>query len=724
MKKIELLSPAGSMEALKAAIHNGADAVYLSGTNYGARKYAPNFTKEELKEAIKYAHLYDVKVYVTVNTLIYETEIKEVMDYLNYLYTINVDAVLMQDIGLMALTKKLIPALELHASTQCNTCNDEALKLLKKMGITRAVLARELSLKEINDLKTDIEKEIFVYGALCICYSGCCLMSFYNGGRSGNRGMCAGPCRLPYTLIMDDQEIIKNKYLLSTKELNTLEKLPLILNSNVQSLKIEGRMKSAEYTGYVTKIFRSLIDNKNIKNYETNLKKLFNRGFTFGHLFQDTIINDIAPNHQGIKIGHIQRVNKYIQVKLTSDLKQNDGIRFLPSNKGMIASKIYDKNFKLINKANKGDIIYLDNKFNLKSEKTLLKTYDDELNKDIKNYPLKKLIVTYQVTAKKDKPLIIKINHHNYTHTYQGNIVTEAKTSPITKEDIFKHLNKLGNTPFLAKQININMDPNVFIPLKELNNARRYLIENIIKQKYQSNNPVKIEIKKKEVLHNNKINISAYVSNEKQLKYLLDKVDRIYTSNYNLYKKYKSHKIFLRLNKTDYHLKDYNNENLLITELGSLNKYQNNNLIADYTLNITNSFSASVLKNNKVNIINVSPECSNNDLKEISKYANNLETIVYGRIELMIMNYCLIKNNIGCQYCQHKFALKDKNNQYYPVINNRGKNIILSPKPINKLQEIAEYQSYGLNNFRLNFYEESIAEIKDILNKIKAKTNL
>ena len=313
--KQELLSPAGNMEALKCAIHNGADAVYISGKNYGARHFAKNFNNNELIEAIKYAHLYDVKVYVTVNTLIYENEINDFINYIKFLYENNVDAVLMQDIGMISLVKSLIPNLEIHASTQSHNCNNETLRLLKNMGIKRVVLARELSLKEINSLNVDIEKEVFVYGALCICYSGCCLMSSMIGTRSANRGMCAGPCRLPYTLIMNDKEQGK-KYFLSTRELNTTSKLSEILNSNIQSLKIEGRMKSPEYVGYVTKIFRNIIDNKKIDNYEENLKKLFNRGFTTGHLFKDKIINSDSPGHQGIKIGSVLNSNKYIKIKL------------------------------------------------------------------------------------------------------------------------------------------------------------------------------------------------------------------------------------------------------------------------------------------------------------------------------------------------------------------------------------------------------------------------
>ena len=211
MQKPELLSPAGNMDALKAAIHNGADAIYISGKNFGARKFADNFDNKSLIEAINYAHLYDVKIYVTTNTLIYENEVEDFISYLKFLYLNGVDAVIMQDIGMMSLARKIVPNLEIHASTQGNNCNDDTLKLYNELGVSRVVLARELSLEQINGLKTNIEKEVFIHGALCICYSGCCLFSSLNGGRSGNRGECAGPCRLPYTLIKNNK-IVKTMH--------------------------------------------------------------------------------------------------------------------------------------------------------------------------------------------------------------------------------------------------------------------------------------------------------------------------------------------------------------------------------------------------------------------------------------------------------------------------------------------------------------------------------
>ena len=242
MKKIELLAPAGNMESLIAAINAGADAVYLSGKKYGARAFAANFSSEELIEAVKYAHLYDVKIYVTINTLIYENEMDDFINYVEFLYSINVDAVIMQDLGAMDLVRQKFPNLEIHASTQMNIHSLESVKLLEKLNIKRAVLSRELSIDDINHIKnnSNIELEIFVQGALCVSFSGQCLMSSLIGGRSGNRGTCAQCCRMKYDLVKNSKTIDRG-YLLSTKDLCALNNIDKLIDIGVDSLKIEGR---------------------------------------------------------------------------------------------------------------------------------------------------------------------------------------------------------------------------------------------------------------------------------------------------------------------------------------------------------------------------------------------------------------------------------------------------------------------------------------------------
>ena len=351
MKRVELLSPAGDMDTLISAVNNGADAVYAGGKIFGARAFAHNFSNLELEKAVKYCHLYGVKLYVTVNTLVFENETYEFLDYIKFLYEINVDAVIMQDLGMISLVRRFIPDLEIHGSTQINCHNDESLCFLEKLGVKRAVLAREMNTDEIRKLKCPIEKEIFIHGALCVSYSGQCLFSSLNGGRSGNRGSCVGSCRLPYELYDEDKIKTDGDYLLSTKELCTVSHIKEILELGVDSLKIEGRMKSPEYVGYVTKVYRRLIDDyylgkepKISKDELINLYKLFNREFTSGYLFDDDIYNTKTPNHLGYPLGKVIKVNnEKIHIKLSDDLYQEDGIRFCTSNKGMMANLIYDE---------------------------------------------------------------------------------------------------------------------------------------------------------------------------------------------------------------------------------------------------------------------------------------------------------------------------------------------------------------------------------------------
>ena len=223
MKKVELLSPAGNMKCLKYAIANGADAVYISGKNFGARKYAENFTKEEIKEAIKYAHIYQVKIYITINTLIEESEKEDFLNYVKYIHENNVDAVIMQDIGMIKLVHEIFPNLEIHASTQTHCHNEETIKFLKSLGVSRVVLAREMTIEQIKSIKTDIEKEVFIHGALCVSYSGQCLASSMILNRSGNKGECAGICRLPFDLYKENEKLTKR----IEKINNSRHKLPL-----------------------------------------------------------------------------------------------------------------------------------------------------------------------------------------------------------------------------------------------------------------------------------------------------------------------------------------------------------------------------------------------------------------------------------------------------------------------------------------------------------------
>lgn len=732
--KVELLSPVGNMESLYQAVHNGADAVYLGGKSFGARKYANNFTNEELVEAINYAHIYGVKVYVTANTIIYNDEVEEFVNYLTFLHKNNVDAVIMQDIGMISLIRKVLPNLEVHASTQCHNHNTYGIKCFKDLGVTRVVLDREMSLSEINNLNIDIEKEVFIHGALCISYSGCCLFSSLNGGRSGNRGECVGSCRLPYKLIDNDKVInTKGEYLLSTKELNTLDNLKEILDSGITSLKIEGRMKSPEYVGFITKLYRTLID-KYYKNEEMkltkeeidNLKVLFNRKFTKGFLFNDNIINIESPNHQGINLGKVIEVTKNrIYIKLSRVLNQEDGIRFKESNTGMIVNMLYDKHDKLVNKGNPNDIISIPNKVNLKTDDIVLKTIDKELLKKLNNYEEKKIKVDYKVSAKINKELYISLSDEINEVEVRGTIVEPSINNSVTKEVIIDKLSKLGNTPFILNNIEIDIDDNIFISLKELNELRRKLVTKLINKRIENKKEIIInEIPKiEDNVKTNNVNINVLVRNEDQLLACLNKVDNIYTDDYNLYLKYKSNNIYYRTSRVMSSFNENNHENILASELGSAYKYsKNNNVVSDYFLNVVNDYSIKFLKDLGVKRIVISPECDYNKIKLLKD--KDIEVIIYGKMELMIMKYCPLKELLNnCSVCKNnknKYYLQDRLGYKYRIIHNNCLTHIMHYKNIDYISNIKEYINMGINNYRIELLDEAKEEILNIINSIKS----
>ena len=482
----ELLIPVGSMDSLIVALKSGADAVYLGGKRFGARAYASNFDEEEMVRAIKLCHLYGVKIYVTVNTLIYESEMKDALSYLRFLHENGVDAVIIQDIGLISVARKYLPNLEIHASTQVHNTNQDGIKLLEDLGVSRVVFARELSVNQINNINTKMEKEAFIHGALCICYSGECLFSSMIMGRSGNRGECAQMCRLPFKLLRNDTVLETNgDYLLSTKELNSSYDFKSILDSDILSLKVEGRMKSPEYVGCVTSLYRDLLDkyyrgeelipNKDIYN---DLKVIFNREYTKGFINNASdldVMNFKSSNHLGVHLGKVVDVDKkYIYVKLDQDLNQGDGIRFNRINEGMIANFIMDRRTNLINKGEKNQVVLFDNKFRVKVGDTVNKTQDVLVIDKYRNIDYKKILIDVDFKVLEDSKLYIKVSDgvNVVEKTYSEAQI--AKSAPMTKERIEEQLSKLGGTPFKINNINIDLPDNLFIVIKDLNELKEF----------------------------------------------------------------------------------------------------------------------------------------------------------------------------------------------------------------------------------------------------------
>ena len=395
MKKVEILAPVGNMECLYAAIEAGCDAVYLGGYLFGARNFALNFSMEELKQAISLSHLYQVKVYVTVNTLIYEDEVETFMNYVDELVNMDVDALIIQDIGMLDLVRQTYPSLELHASTQMHIHNRKGVELASKFGCSRVVLSRETDIDAIKEIRknTPLELEIFVHGALCVSYSGQCLMSSLIGGRSGNRGTCAGTCRLPYTLVKKENNnwvpVIENSYLLSMKDLNTVEHLGELIEAGVDSLKIEGRMKRPSYVYAVVSLYRKAVDQyystgkiKITEQEQIELKKIFNRGYTKGFLFHEKnnqITNDNRPNHIGIEVGIVIKVNgTFATIKLNNHVSIHDGIRILGTPDIGTVLNVFKVENQIVKEADCGDIITLKLKEPVKVGSKVLKTTDQQ----------------------------------------------------------------------------------------------------------------------------------------------------------------------------------------------------------------------------------------------------------------------------------------------------------------------------------------------------------
>lgn len=744
MKK-ELLSPAGDFETLKQAIHNGCDAVYLGGKRFGARKFASNFDDEEMIRAIKYCHLYGVRIYVTVNTVIFDSEVKDCLEYITFLHQNGVDAVIMQDMGMISLVRKVLPNLEIHVSTQAHTHNINQIKLLESLGVTRVVVAREMSLKEIQKLDTNLEIEAFIHGALCVCYSGQCLFSKLLLNRSGNRGECAGICRLPFTLLEDDEEIhTEGKYLLSPRELNTTNRIEELLQSNITSFKIEGRMKSPTTIGFITRMYRMLIDHYErgekvllTQQEQERLMLLFNRGFTEGYLFDKfgkDLMNVVSPNHIGIPIGKVIDVNfKRIKIKLEGKLCQGDGIRFQNEQTGMIANFIYDRKNQLISGASTGDIIELDNKIGITSKGILLKTVDSNLLKELENYSEKKIPITLQVIASLNHPFQIEISDSVNCVRVEENIIEKAKGNGTSGDRILEQLSKLGDTPFILKKINLEIGEGIFIPISKINELRRKAVSQLIEIRENKKKKLIIQpafqVKKKDAFHSPIF--TALVRNEEQLQVCLEeKIDTIYVTDNSLYQKYREHKnIYLRIDRVMNHYHNFYDERLLIGEMGSVYQYKDNNILnSDYYLNVTNSYHVDYLRNLGISNITLSIENSCEEISNIVEKTGNrgLEILVYGRLEAMIMKYCPLKMLVNqdkglCNICHNGkiYQLQDRNGEKYPLLQNKELTHIFYYQVLNLESELSKLFQVGILRYRFEFFDENSLQVHEVLKKYK-----
>ena len=761
---IEILSPVGNKDALISAVNSGANAVYLSGKLFGARKFANNFTNEEIKEAIEYCHIRDVKVYVTVNTVIFNEEIESVLKFVEFLYNSDVDAVIVQDIGILKLIKDNFPNLDIHTSTQMSVQTLSDVLFLENLGVKRVVLARETTIDEIREISnnTNVELEVFVHGALCISQSGQCLISSMIGGRSGNRGSCAQSCRQKYSLLnIDEDKVIKSligDYLLSPKDLMTLDDIKKIIDSGVISLKIEGRMKRSEYVKIVTSAYRKAIDNiKDDLDFTKEKERLsyFNREFTKGHIFysrNSKLMSSKMPSIAGVKIAKVikyDREHKKVLIELFGDLRQNDELQIRRDGYTIgsrVETMFYNRN--RIKEAYKGARVSVNFKHECSEGEIFYKTYDVELMKEINSKKDSNFIVLngeIYISEGITPSLSIKDSRGNEVNIIGKNIVQKAKNRPVLEGDIRKNLLKLGDTPYYFEKLDIFIDDNIFIPMKEINELRRNAIMKLDELRKLVHDRGKLElnydkevkrVEKNKIESVKKLNLTYSVYTLDQFKKLVDLgikeiiitnvsiIDEAFKYSYNkdinivplIYKSTleKNHK----LNKMKF--KEFGIKDVVVSNYGHMYHYAKEfNIIVDFNMNIVNSYSFDFYKELNVKRVTLSVENNIDDIHNINKTID-AEIIGYGYIPVMNLKYCPISNVFNteknCNLCEkNNYGLKDKKDYVFRLLRREECHMeVLNSNKIFIIDYAKEIINAGITHFRLNFTFETDFEVEEI----------
>lgn len=756
MNKPELLAPAGSMDALKAAVFAGADAIYIGGKEFNARKNAGNFDNNEIGEAVIFCHLFDVKVYVAINILIKDSEIESVLKYVQLLYDNNVDGIIVQDLGLFHLIRRNFPMLNIHSSTQMFIHSIHGVHLLEEIGFDRTVLARELTLKEIKYIVDNSKKEIkiFNHGAMCICYSGQCLMSSMIGGRSGNRGTCAQPCRKRYSLYNNSNKLDEG-HLLSPKDLNTLDIFTELIDTGVHSFKIEGRKKNKIYVYTIVSAYRKLMDsyikdNKHeiITNDEKNkVYQSFNREFSNGYFLKDKVaaeelINKEIPKNMGVFTGKvIQVTNDGAKIKLNAHLSQGDGIRIINGNKetGQKITKIF-KNGNQVQNAYSGDTIFISGK-SLNKGDLIYKIADISLKNEIeilidKKYP-RKIPVEGKFSLRENGFLTGEITKDQVVIKYQSKVKSEkAVNKAISKDRIIQQLNKLGETPYYFKKIDIHMDDNIVIPISAVNEARREMMDELTKKIINLNRkPIKEKFDLYYKAHERsiekpKISVKTHRFDliEEIIKENIDEVifggDILFDNKQienvlNMcVRNNKSLRLaFPRVTRMEYlkELKLHLNwlKNLPIVgvlisnyELLDLFRTTNINIHIDHTFNIMNKYTLDILGSLGVSLGYLSQELNMGEIKSfIDDSPINIGMVVYGNTELMISQYKLWDRNC---------SIEDIRGYSFPVIiDDFQRSHIYNSKTTSLLDEL--YRLDGIQNIRLDFTNEQPKEVVRVI---------
>lgn len=660
---MELLAPAGSGASLRAAVQSGADAVYLGGSKFGARQSAENFTAVQMKEWVDYCHLYGVDVHAAVNTLIKEKEIAELAGYIAQLCEIGVDALIVQDIGAAEIIKKIAPEMTLHASTQMTVTSLEGVRYLENMGFDRVVLARELSRDEIEYIckHARAEIEVFVHGAICMCYSGQCLMSSILGGRSGNRGRCAQPCRLPYELIENDK-IVGTGYILSPKDMALVNELQTLEKIGVASLKIEGRLKRAEYVSAVVGVYRKCLDEAR-RASSADMRELtdaFSRsGFTDG----------------------------YFRAALGKNMMSHK----TPSNSGE----------------------------NIFSEAAKKRAAQDA---DFRKIPVHiigtlKLDSTLEVTFRDDDG--------NCAQAF-GTIKSEkALHKPIGAERLEEQLTKLGQTPFVCTDAKVEAEDGITIPVKEINAVRREAANKLIELRKQrkEKKAFKFTMPKSVKRNDNEIILTAQVSTADQLRAAVESgIKEIYAPPELLgtlnNKMFGCNRIIAAASEI-FSEENIETDRVLVSSPAAAYRYKDKKLYGDFRLNVFNSAAAEHFSS--FERITLSPELNLHEIEELCENTGvSTEVIVYGHLPLMIMKNCPIKAMGKCQNGKNIYKLRDRKKEEFPLVCTKNcAAALLNSKPLFMADKLCDITKQKINAVRLIFTVEKFSQCGKIIDIYK-----
>ena len=706
---MKIVAPAGNMERFKAAISATADEIYLGLKGYGARRNADNFTLEELKEAIDYAHLRGSRIFLTLNTIMTNSEIEVLYPKLKELYNNGLDAIIVQDLGYADYLHKNFPSIEIHGSTQMTVANHYEINYLKELGFTRIVLPRELSFNEIKEIreKTDIELEVFVSGSLCISFSGNCYMSSFIGGRSGNRGMCAQPCRKEYKTSCGEKS-----YFLSPKDqLYGFDEIKKLQEIGVESIKVEGRMKDVSYVYETVNYFRSLI---NGIDKEENTPKLFNRGYSRGYFYNNdkSIMNRDYSFNMGEKIGEVFGKN----IKLTDDVVAGAGITFVSKDYkslgGTYLNKAASKNEKISLNFPDGTK-YIFRNFN--------KRLNDEISKKLKTTD-KKLEINFEFEAKLNENLKLKIylEDENKNRILEIQEISEIKTQEaqkksVTVDDVKEKISEIGDSEFSVKNIEVNIDENIFIPMSELKNLKRLTVEKFRREilsyfrrdldeelKILNREYYKLEIEKDEPKD---LEIRVIVSNNEQEKFVKSvqddfKIKKIYRRTYDIAKQG--------------NLNSHNLENNLASNLYELLENENPNVMLNWNMNIVNSYTMNVLeKNDKLESFIVSPEINFAKIRTLGKSKLKKALLIYSKLKGMTVDVDLADGKDE--------VITNKENDRFSIIRNEFGTELFLDKPLNIINIMDDIEKMNVDIVVLEFTTETVDDMKKVLKQLKTR---